>query len=78
MASLLAPWLTPGRIFATPAAAYAEALRDGPRLQLGGNIHDHLIALTCGAHGLPLVTLDRRQAEVARNLPGLVVSSLLD
>jgi hypothetical protein len=46
-ASLLSPWWTKGEILATPAELYARALEDAPTLNLGGQIHDYLIALTC-------------------------------
>lgn len=74
----LGPWATSDRIVATPVDAYAYVLAQGRSLHLGGNVHDMLIALTCAAHGLPLTTLDRRQAVLARTLPTLPVTSLLD
>jgi hypothetical protein len=43
----------------------------------GGNVHDLLIAHTCAVAGLPLTTLDCRQAALARPLPGLAVTVLL-
>ncbi|TVR28144.1 MAG: PIN domain-containing protein [Nitriliruptor sp.] len=67
----LAPWSDESRIVATFTSAYAEILRRGRPLNLGGNAHDLLIALTCRDHGLPLVTLDRRQAALAAELAGL-------
>lgn len=73
----LAPWAAEGRIATTPAASYVEAMRLGRSLNLGGNVHDLLIALTCVAHGLALTTLDRRQASLATSLPGLDVELLL-
>ena len=73
----LAPWGDEARIVATPASAYAEVLRTGRSLNLGGNVHDLLIALTCRDHGLPLVTLDRRQAALAAGLAGLDSTLLL-
>jgi predicted nucleic acid-binding protein len=74
----LAPWASAARIVATPAAAYAHALREGRSLNLGGNVHDLLIALTCAEAGQRLTTLDRRQAAIARTVPGLDVRSLLE
>ncbi|CAN5749995.1 hypothetical protein BH23ACT10_BH23ACT10_13210 [soil metagenome] len=74
----LAPWAASDRIVATPVDAYELVLRQGRSLNLGGSVHDMLIALTCAAHGLPLTTLDRRQAVLARTLPTLPVTSLLD
>lgn len=73
---LLAPWASADRIGVTPADAYAYVLRSGRTLHLGGSVHDLLIALTCAAHELPLVTLDRRQAGLARGLPDLAVTLL--
>jgi predicted nucleic acid-binding protein len=67
----LAPWHDESRIVGTPTSAYAEVLRRGRSLNLGGNVHDLLIALTCRDHGLPLVTLDRRQSTLAAELAGL-------
>ncbi len=73
----LAPWSDQRRIVATSPAAYAEALRTGRSLNLGGNVHDYLIAVTCLDHDLPLVTLDRRQATLAANIEGLDATLLL-
>jgi toxin FitB len=73
----LLPWASEDRIVATPATAYIEAVRTGRAANLGGNIHDLLIALTCAEHGLPLATLDRRQATLSRGLAGLDVTLLL-
>lgn len=64
--TLLAPWSAEGRLLATPIAAHVQALDDARTLNLGGNIHDLLIVLTCKHHGLGIVTLDRRQATLAR------------
>ena len=77
VAAALAPWSDKGRIVATPPSAYAEILRRGWSLNLGGNVHDLLIALTCRDHGLPLVTLDRRQSTLAAELAGLNSTLLL-
>jgi predicted nucleic acid-binding protein len=52
-------------------------LSNGRSLNLGGNVHDLLIAHTCAVAGLPLTTLDRRQAALARMLPDLAVTLLL-
>ena len=73
----LAPWGDESSIVATPASAYSEVLRTGRSLNLGGNVHDLLIALTCRKHGLPLVTLDRRQSTLAAGLAGLDTTLLL-
>lgn len=74
---LLAPWAYSHRIAVTPADAYEYVLRNGRSLNLGGGVHDLLIALTCAERHLALVTLDRRQATLARTLPGLAISLLL-
>ncbi len=73
----LAPWCDRGCIVETPASAYVEILRTGRSLNLGGNVHDLLIAMTCRDHGLPLVTLDRRQSTLAAELAGLDSTLLL-
>lgn len=73
----LAPWSDEDRIVATPTSAYAEVLRTGRSRNIGGNVHDLLIALTCRAHGLPLVTLDRRQSTLAAGLADLDSTFLL-
>jgi predicted nucleic acid-binding protein len=73
----LDPWCREGRIVATPTSAYVEVLRTGRSLNLGGNVHDLLIALTCRDHDLPLVTLDRRQSILAAELAGLETTLLL-
>lgn len=57
--------LDPGRIAALPAEAFADVFGRARALELGGNIHDALIAKTCAHHQLPLATLDRRQHAVA-------------
>ncbi len=77
VATALAPWCDPSRIVATPASAYVEILRTGRALNLGGTVHDLLIALTCRDHDLPLVTLDRRQSALATHLAGLDATLLL-
>ncbi|MCC6238078.1 MAG: PIN domain-containing protein [Dehalococcoidia bacterium] len=73
----LSPWIAEDRIVATPAGVYVAALRQGRALNLGGNIHDLLIAYTCASADLALATLDRRQATLARMLPDLTVTLLL-
>ena len=75
--SALAPWGDEDRIAATSASAYVEVLRTGRSLNLGGNVHDLLIALTCRDHGLPLATLDRRQSTLVAGLAGLSCTLLL-
>lgn len=73
----LAPWCDQKHIAATPPTAYVEILRTGRSLNVGGNVHDLLIAMTCRDHGLPLVTLDRRQSTLAARLAGLDSTLLL-
>jgi predicted nucleic acid-binding protein len=73
----LRPWSSPESVIVTPVDAYIAVLRDGRALNLGGAIHDLLIAHTCMVAELPLATLDRRQALLARTIPGLIVNLLL-
>lgn len=62
----LAHWAgAPKRIAVLPASAYAEVFKRIVELNLGGNIHDALIAKTCAHNKLPLATLDRRQHAIA-------------
>jgi predicted nucleic acid-binding protein len=77
VAETLGPWSSEGRVAATAASAYAEVLRTGRSLNLGGNVHDLLIAMTCRDHGLALATLDRRQATLASGLTDLETILLL-
>jgi predicted nucleic acid-binding protein len=49
-----------------------------PHLNLGGNVHDLLIALTCADNGQRLTTLDRRRVTIARTVAGLEVRWLLE
>ncbi len=65
---ILRPWFQTGTILATPAPLYAKALDDAPVHNLGGQVHDYLIILTCLHHGHGLVTADRRQADLARHV----------
>ncbi len=65
-ARLLAPWWeNPERILPTTASAVNVVLGRAAELDLGGNIHDALIAQVCREHGAPLVTADVRQHRVA-------------
>ncbi|HEY7270644.1 MAG TPA: PIN domain-containing protein [Dehalococcoidia bacterium] len=77
VARALEPWITEEHIVATPASVYVEVRREGSALNLGGNVHDLLIAQTCAGAGLSLATLDRRQAALARTISGLAVTLLL-
>lgn len=75
-ARLLAPWWdTAERILPTTASAVSTVLGRAPELDLGGNIHDALIAQVCLEHGVPLATADVRQHRVALALG--VASTLL-
>ena len=62
---LLAPWSDPAALLPASANVMATALTRATELDLAGNIHDALIALTCVEHDLPIVTLDARQHQVA-------------
>lgn len=77
VADALAPWASAERVAETPAGSYAQVLRVGRELHLGGNIHDLLIGHTCAVAGGTMATLDRQQAALTRNVPGLEVELLL-
>lgn len=63
---LMRPWTSDEhRIGATSAKVVRDVFVRSIEMNLGGSIHDALIAATCGALGLPLVTLDRRQHALA-------------
>lgn len=62
---LLAPWSDADRLIPTPAESTASVLRRAAELDLGGNVHDALIAQVCADAGLPLITLDVRQHRIA-------------
>ncbi|MBA3741804.1 PIN domain-containing protein [Sporichthya sp.] len=65
-AALLRPWWADRkRILPTTAAATAAILRRAGELDLGGSIHDALVAQVCKEHDIPLVTLDGRQHRLA-------------
>ena len=67
--ALLAPWtLDLERLLPTTSAAVMTVLARASELDLGGNVHDALIAQVCLEHGVDLVTLDRRQHLVAEAL----------
>ncbi len=53
------------RILATSSAVVRSTFARAVELDLGGGIHDALIAQTCLEHDAPLCTLDRRQHRVA-------------
>ena len=65
-ATLLAPWWDdPERILPTSAAAVSTVLGRAVELDLGGNIHDALIAQVCRENAVGLVTADARQHQLA-------------
>lgn len=65
-ALLLHTWTSDtDRILPTSAEVVRSTFARATELDLGGGIHDALIAQTCIAHQAPLVTLDRRQHRVA-------------
>lgn len=64
--ALLAPWATdPRRVLGTSARVTARTFSRAVELDLGGNVHDALIAACCADAGVTLVTLDRRQHTIA-------------
>ena len=65
-AAVLAPWTAHAEgVLATSASAVAAAFARAQELDLGGNIHDALIAQVCREHGVALMTLDVRQHRLA-------------
>lgn len=63
---LLGTWTADvDRILPTSAEVVRSTFARAVELDLGGGIHDALIAQTCIEHHAPLVTLDRRQHRVA-------------
>jgi predicted nucleic acid-binding protein len=75
--ALLAPWSDVPRIAEPSSSDFALALEDAARLGAGGGVHELVIARTCATAGLGLVTLDRRQAAMARELDDLDVTLLV-
>lgn len=74
-AAVLAPWWSESKLLlATSATTVGRVFGRAVELDLGGNVHDALIAQTCLQHGTGLVTLDRRQHRTAL---ALGVDSLL-
>ncbi|HUQ64233.1 MAG TPA: PIN domain-containing protein [Acidimicrobiales bacterium] len=65
-ALLLHTWTSDtSRILPTSALVVRSTFARAVELDLGGGIHDALIAQTCVAHRTELVTLDRRQHRIA-------------
>jgi predicted nucleic acid-binding protein len=52
-------------VLPTPASTISAVVGRAVELDLGGNIHDALIAQVCAEHDLPLVTLDGRRHRLA-------------
>lgn len=64
--ALVAPWARDSRrVLGTSAQVTAMTFARAIELDLGGNIHDALIAACCAHAGATLVTLDRRQHAIA-------------
>lgn len=55
----------PDRVLPTSRGAVATVFGRARELDLGGNVHDALIAAVCAEHDAPLVTLDARQHRLA-------------
>lgn len=65
-AQLLERWTSDeARVIPTTARAVRRTFARAGELDLGGNIHDALVAEVCTEHEVGLVTLDRRQHHVA-------------
>ncbi len=65
-AAVLETWTSsPARILATSGSTLASVLSRAVELDLGGNVHDALVAQVCLDHDVGLVTLDRRQHTLA-------------
>jgi predicted nucleic acid-binding protein len=65
-AEVLHPWTSdPARILPTTATATSRVFARSAELDLGGSIHDALIAQVCVEHAVPLVTCDVRQHRLA-------------
>ncbi len=65
-AAVVGPLVTgPGTVLPTTAAAVSTVVARAVELDLGGNVHDALIAQVCVEHDVPFVTLDGRQHRLA-------------
>lgn len=64
-AQLLGPWSGAKQLIPTTAEAAAAVLARTVELDLGGNIHDALIAQACKDADVSLATLDGRQHRIA-------------
>jgi predicted nucleic acid-binding protein len=76
VAELLAPWRDASRLIAPTPGTYADAIADARRHGSGAGVHDLVIAHICAAARTGLVTLDRQQAAVAREISDLDVELL--
>jgi len=64
--ALIRPWVeTSDLILPTTSSAVTAVLARSVELDLGGNIHDALIAKVCAERGVSMVTLDARQHQLA-------------
>lgn len=65
-AEVLRPWISDvSRILPTTSTAVVTTFARARELDLGGSIHDALVAQVCAEQRLPLVTLDGRQHRLA-------------
>lgn len=63
---LLQPWISdPEHVLPTSRSAVVDTFARAAELDLGGSIHDALVAQVCAEHEIPLVTLDARQHQLA-------------
>lgn len=66
VSAVLRPWTSaPERVLATTATAVHDVFARALELDLGGSIHDALVAQVCAEQDVPLVTLDGRQHRLA-------------
>jgi predicted nucleic acid-binding protein len=65
-AQLIAPWTgSPSLVLPTTSRVVSTVFARAVELDLGGNIHDALVAETCIQHKVSLATLDHRQHRIA-------------
>jgi predicted nucleic acid-binding protein len=76
-AQLISPWTgSPSQVLPTTSRVVSTVFARAVEIDLGGNIHDALIAETCLQHKTGLVTLDGRQHRIALAL-GVASTHLL-
>lgn len=64
--AVLRPWTSDAaRVLPTTARAVETVFSRAVELDLGGSVHDALVAQVCMEHGVGLVTLDVRQHRLA-------------